>query len=57
VVAFVVPMRSGDPPSLLELREHAAERIARFKSPREVVVMTHIPRTASGKIRRTALPR
>jgi o-succinylbenzoate---CoA ligase len=57
VVAFVVPMRSGDPPSLQELREHAAERIARFKSPREVVVMTHIPRTASGKIRRTALPR
>jgi O-succinylbenzoic acid--CoA ligase len=57
VVAFVVPMQSDDPPSLEELREHAAERIARFKSPRAVVLMSDISRTASGKIRRGVLPR
>ncbi len=57
VVAFVVPASVDDPPSVEELREHAAERIARFKAPREVVLVSEIPRTASGKIRRGALPR
>ena len=57
VVAFVVPVSGDDPPSLEELRLHGAERIARFKLPRSVVSMTELPRTASGKIRRGALPR
>jgi O-succinylbenzoic acid--CoA ligase len=57
VVAFVLPVRSDDPPSLEELREHAAERISRSKLPRSVVLMTEIPRTASGKILRRELPR
>jgi o-succinylbenzoate---CoA ligase len=57
VVAFVVPTAGDDPPSLEELRTYAAERIARFKAPREVVLVSEIPRTASGKIRRGALPR
>jgi O-succinylbenzoic acid--CoA ligase len=57
VVAFVVPASVDAPPSLEELRGHAAERIARFKAPREVVLVSEIPRTASGKIRRVALPR
>jgi O-succinylbenzoic acid--CoA ligase len=57
VVAFVVPASADDPPALEELRTHAAERIARFKAPRVVVLMSEIPRTASGKIRRGALPR
>jgi o-succinylbenzoate---CoA ligase len=56
VVAFVVPAESDDPPGVEELREHAAERIARFKLPRVVVPMTDIPRTLSGKIRRMELP-
>jgi acyl-coenzyme A synthetase/AMP-(fatty) acid ligase len=56
-VAFVVPVSTDDPPSLEELRSHGAERIARFKLPRSVVSMTELPRTASGKIRRGALPR
>lgn len=57
VVAFVVPVSSGDPPTLEELRRHGAERISRFKLPRAVVSMTELPRTASGKVRRGALPR
>ncbi|MGZ5296509.1 MAG: class I adenylate-forming enzyme family protein [Actinomycetota bacterium] len=56
VVAFVVPMRSEDPPGVEELREHASARIARFKLPRALVLMSDIPRTTSGKIRRGELP-
>ena len=56
VVAFVVPASVDAPPSLEELRAHARERIARFKAPRGVVLVSEIPRTASGKIRRGALP-
>jgi O-succinylbenzoic acid--CoA ligase len=57
VVAFVVPMRSEDPPDVAELRRHAAEWIARFKLPGKVELVTDIPRTASGKVRRGELPR
>ena len=57
VVAFVVPASDDDPPTVEELRQHGSERIARFKLPRSVVSMTELPRTASGKIRRGALPR
>jgi acyl-CoA synthetase (AMP-forming)/AMP-acid ligase II len=56
VVAFVVPASVDDPPSLEELRARAAERIARFKAPGELVLVSEIPRTPSGKIRRGALP-
>jgi O-succinylbenzoic acid--CoA ligase len=56
VVAFVVPAHSNAPPSLDELREHAARTVARFKAPRELVLVNVLPRTVSGKVRRTALP-
>lgn len=55
VVAFVVPRSIDDPPTLDELREAAADRIARFKAPRDLVLVEALPRTTSGKIRRTAL--
>jgi O-succinylbenzoic acid--CoA ligase len=55
VVAFVVPANLDRPPRLGELRDHAAERVARFKAPRELVLVPSLPRTASGKIRRSAL--
>ncbi len=56
VVAFVVPTDRNDPPGMEELRAFAAERIARFKSPKAVVLISDVPRTSSGKIRREALP-
>ncbi len=56
VVAFVVPVSAGDPPSLEELRDHARERLPRFMAPRELVLMTDLPRTVSGKLRRGSLP-
>ena len=55
VVAFVVPARIDRAPTLEELRGHAAERVARFKAPRELVLVPSLPRTASGKIRRGEL--
>ena len=55
VSAFVVPARVDDPPSLEELRAHAAEHLARFKLPRELHLVAEIPRTSTGKLRRSAL--
>jgi o-succinylbenzoate---CoA ligase len=55
VVAFVVPHSIDDPPTLSDLRETAAGRIARFKAPRELVLVEALPRTVSGKIRRISL--
>ena len=55
VAAFVVPRRVDDPPSLEELRDHAADRLVRFKLPRELQLVPAIPRTATGKVRRTAV--
>ncbi|MGH2640528.1 MAG: class I adenylate-forming enzyme family protein [Actinomycetota bacterium] len=56
VRALVVPARPEDPPSLEELRAHGAERLARFKLPRELRLVEEIPRTSTGKVRRGALP-
>jgi O-succinylbenzoic acid--CoA ligase len=55
VTAFVVPALVEDPPSLEELRAHGAERLARFKLPRELHLLGEIPRTGAGKVRRSAL--
>jgi O-succinylbenzoic acid--CoA ligase len=55
VAAFVVPVHPHDPPSLEQLRTHAATGLARFKLPRELSLVAEIPRTASGKVRRRAL--
>ncbi len=53
VVAYVVP--SGEPPTLEELRDHAGRTLPRYKAPQELVIVTELPRTALGKVRRAAL--
>jgi O-succinylbenzoic acid--CoA ligase len=55
VVVWVVPADGSDPPGLEGLREFAAGTIARHKLPRELVLVPELPRTFSGKVRRTAL--
>lgn len=55
VVAFVVPRRVDEPPTLDELRDHTSETIARHKAPRELVLVAEVPRTPGGKIRRSEL--
>lgn len=57
VVAFIVPADPAEPPGLDELRAFAADRIARHKVPRELVLVDELPRTFSGKLRRVALAR
>ena len=56
VTAWVVPAKPQDPPTLEELREHCRDDLARFKAPRDLRIVTTLPRTASGKVRRAALP-
>jgi O-succinylbenzoic acid--CoA ligase len=56
VVAYVVPEPDLPPPTTQELRDFASDRIARFKTPRDVVLLESLPRTASGKLRRSHLP-
>ncbi len=56
VVAWVVPVDAADPPSLEELRAHVATALPRHKAPRELVLVDTLPRTGSGKVRRSALP-
>ncbi len=56
VVAFVVPRDPTEPPALQELRELVATRLARYKAPRELVFLETLPRSRSGKLRRSALP-
>jgi O-succinylbenzoic acid--CoA ligase len=55
VVAWVLPAEPGDPPSLEELAELAGQRLAPWAAPKELVLVDSLPKTASGKVRRTAL--
>ncbi|MBS9376442.1 class I adenylate-forming enzyme family protein [Rhodococcus sp. B50] len=52
VVAFVV---TAEPVSAEELLAAAAERLATYKLPREIVVVDELPRTAAGKLQRARL--
>jgi o-succinylbenzoate---CoA ligase len=53
VVAWVVP--TDMEPKLEELRDLVAEAIAPWAAPKELVLLTELPRTASGKVRRSDL--
>jgi acyl-CoA synthetase (AMP-forming)/AMP-acid ligase II len=56
-VAVVVPHPSGPTPELSELRAFAADRLARYKLPDDVVTLTALPLTAGDKVDRRALER
>jgi len=49
--AFVVP-RPGAERDPESIKRFAAERLAAYKCPREVVFLDALPRTANGKLRR-----
>jgi O-succinylbenzoic acid--CoA ligase len=55
VVAVVVPADPADPPSLESLRELAKRSRPAYAAPRLLVLVDALPRTALGKVRRTAL--
>jgi O-succinylbenzoic acid--CoA ligase len=50
VEAVVVP--AGTPPTLDSLRDHVKERHPAHMAPRRLEIVTHLPRTALGKLRR-----
>ena len=54
-VAFIVPKDQSAPPTLEELTEFCAARLASYKKPTKVVVVNELPRNASGKILKNRL--
>ena len=54
VGAFVV-LKPGATADAAAIMAYAAERLAAYKCPREIRFLDHLPRTANGKIRRSAL--
>ena len=52
--AFVV-LKPGFAPDSDAIMTFAAERLARYKCPREIAFVSALPRTANGKVRRSEL--
>ncbi|MBO3663194.1 acyl-CoA synthetase [Microbacterium stercoris] len=51
----VLTVQPGVEVSTQDVQEHLAGRIARFKIPKNVVIVDELPRTASGKVRKADL--
>jgi O-succinylbenzoic acid--CoA ligase len=56
VVAHVVPVDPGDPPTLDALRAFAREQLPAYAVPTVLELAEALPRTPSGKVRRRELP-
>jgi acyl-coenzyme A synthetase/AMP-(fatty) acid ligase len=57
IAAFIVPAEP-DEPELVDaatLLAHAAQHLAAYKRPREIIFVPSLPRTANGKVQRRAL--
>lgn len=52
--AFIVA-REGRRPTMDSIKSFAAERLAAYKCPREIVLLAALPRTANGKLQRGLL--
>jgi O-succinylbenzoic acid--CoA ligase len=50
VVAWIVPLDDADPPTLRDVRDRVAERVAPYAAPRQVHLVEQLPRTALGKV-------
>ncbi len=55
IVAAIVPEPGREPPTLAELLEFSRSRLAPAKRPRELRLLTSLPRNASGKVDRAGL--
>jgi acetyl-CoA synthetase len=53
--AFIIPTDAANPPSEDTVLAHAATCLAAYKCPRLVRVIDTLPRTANGKLKRSAL--
>ena len=54
-VACIVPKPGSDAPALEDLRAFLDDRLARYKHPKDVLVLDALPRTGMGKIHKSAL--
>jgi acyl-coenzyme A synthetase/AMP-(fatty) acid ligase len=55
VIAAFIVARVGTKPDAGAIQRFAAERLAAYKRPREIVFVDTPPRTANGKLMRAAL--
>lgn len=55
VVAWVVPVDGTPAPTLAELRSSVGDELAPWAVPKELVTVDSLPRTPSGKVRRSGL--
>ena len=55
VIAAFIVAHAGSKVDAAEIERFAAERLAAYKRPRAVVFVDHLPRTANGKLMRSAL--
>ncbi len=53
--AVIVPADPAQPPTEEEIIEFTKERMASYKKPTSVVIVSELPRNASGKVLKTAL--
>jgi fatty-acyl-CoA synthase len=51
----IVTVKPGTTTSLEEVRAHIDGRIARYKMPKNLIIVDEFPRTGSGKIRKADL--
>jgi len=54
-VAAAVVLRDGQTATERELRDFAATRLADFKVPRKILILSEIPKGATGKLQRIGL--
>jgi crotonobetaine/carnitine-CoA ligase len=54
-VGFVVAREASAPPTVEELNRWCEERLSKAKRPREITLVTELPRTSVGKIRKFLL--
>jgi O-succinylbenzoic acid--CoA ligase len=55
VTAYIVPTDRSAPPVLASLRDHVKQELPAYCAPHRLLVVDVVPRTALGKIRRSAL--
>ncbi|MFB7514786.1 AMP-binding protein [Streptomyces sp. NPDC056144] len=55
ILACVVPRDPADPPTLEEVTAFCRDRLAHYKIPRRVEILTEFPMTVSGKVRKIEL--
>lgn len=52
-VAEIIPVDPGSPPKAIELQRHCRQHLSAYKVPLRFLPVEELPRTASGKIRRS----